>query len=235
MPANGLAQGDLVEPVDRAEAADVAVAYRLQHPEVEIVSLMVAGSVREVAVVTLGGSLDGVCLDQLVRFGHYRKAPHRLHILSFALTYQQRALGIFLQVVGVLGNAAYEDQRVAVSVQAVRHHRAERVAGHRLGMRREHAAVFLEQQFPGWADGVGTHWVRLLVANGMGDKISIITPGANGAAVRPGGLPGHAKARGIARLLQIAFTRAADDVTLRLEVERSPFGNLVAQPHLGIQ
>ncbi|BBU46674.1 hypothetical protein PPTS312_45890 [Pseudomonas putida] len=52
-------------------------------------------------------------------------------------------------------------------------------------MGREHAAVFLEQQFPGGAEGVGTH---LGMAPGSGldrDKISIISSSANGAALRP--------------------------------------------------
>jgi len=109
-----------------------------------------------------------------VRFGHHRQAPYRLHILSLALTHQQRTLGVLLQVMGVLGNAADQDQRVALVVQTVRHDRTEGVARHRPGMCRKHAAVFLEQQFPGGADGVGTH-LRAAPGGRVGDKISIIS------------------------------------------------------------
>src|SRR5471030_2959276 len=49
----------------------------------------------------------------------------------------------------VLGNAADQDQRPALLVQAVRDHRAKRETGHGLGVCRKHSAVFLEKQFSG--------------------------------------------------------------------------------------
>lgn len=116
LPANGLAKGHLIEPVDRAKATNVAVTHWLQHPEVEVVGLVVVGGVREIAVVALGSRFDSSLVDQLVRFGHHGQAPYGLHILSLALTHQQRTLGVFLQVVGVLGDSADEDQRVAVGI-----------------------------------------------------------------------------------------------------------------------
>jgi hypothetical protein len=84
-----------------------------------------------------------------LRLGQIGQAPHGLHVVGLALAHQQRTLRVLLQVVGVLGDAADQDQRPALLVQAVRHHGAERETGHRFGVGGEYATVFLEQQFSG--------------------------------------------------------------------------------------
>jgi hypothetical protein len=56
-------QGQLVDPVNRAETADVAVAHRVEHPEIEIVGLVVVLRIGEIAVVTLGGGFDSRRLE----------------------------------------------------------------------------------------------------------------------------------------------------------------------------
>jgi len=52
-------QGQVIDPVDRAETADVAMAYRFEHPEIEIVGLVVILRIGEIAVVTLGSGFNG--------------------------------------------------------------------------------------------------------------------------------------------------------------------------------
>ena len=135
--------------MDRAKPTDVTVTDGVEHPEIEIVGLVVVGRIREVAVVALGRSFDDGRVFQLLGFGQVGQAPHGLHIIGLALTHQQRTLGISLQVVGVLGNAADQDQRAALLVQAVGHHRAEGKAGHGFGLCGERPTVFLEQQLSG--------------------------------------------------------------------------------------
>ena len=74
-------QGDLVEPVNRAETADKTPAHRLQPPEIEIMRPMVVARLGEKAVITLCGRFDFVLVTQLSCFGEQSEAADRLHIL----------------------------------------------------------------------------------------------------------------------------------------------------------
>jgi len=140
-------QGQVIDPVNRAETADVTMAYRSEYPEIEIVSLVVVLRIREVAIVTFGGHFDGGWVFEFFCFRKIGQATNGLCVFGPSLAHKQRALRVFLQIVRVLGDAADQDQRPALLVQAVRNHGAERETGHRFGVRREHPTVFLEKQF----------------------------------------------------------------------------------------
>ncbi len=142
-------QGQLIDPMNRAETANVAMTHRLEHPKIKIVGLVIALGLREIAVVTLGGGFDGCLILELFGFGEVGQATDGLCVFSPTLADEQRAFRIFLQVVGVLGDAADQDQRPAQFVQAVRNHRTKRETGHGLGVGRKHPTVFLEKQFSG--------------------------------------------------------------------------------------
>src|SRR5690606_35293760 len=53
-----IGQGNLVQPVNRTEAADITPTHRLQSPEVEIMSLVIITRVGEVVVIAPGRRLD---------------------------------------------------------------------------------------------------------------------------------------------------------------------------------
>ncbi len=142
-------EGQLVDPVNRAKAADVTVAYRFEHPEIEIVGLVIVLRIREIAVVTLGCRFDGCGVLEFFPFSQVGQPTNGLHVFGLAFTHQQRAFRILQQVVSVLSDAADKDQRPALFVQTVRNHGAKRETGHRFGVRREHSTVFLEKQFSG--------------------------------------------------------------------------------------
>jgi hypothetical protein len=137
-------ESDVIQPMDGAEAAYVAVADRRQHPEIKIMGPMIILRLGEEPIVTRGGCLYGSTLLKPMGFGEHREAPDGLHILRPALTDQQRTFGVHQQVVGVLRDAAHQDQWLAVGIQAIGHHGAERETRHRLGMGRQHAAVLRE-------------------------------------------------------------------------------------------
>ncbi|MCY1173579.1 hypothetical protein D9M73_137440 [compost metagenome] len=92
--------------------------------------LVITLRLREVAVVTLGSGFDGGFVFELLRLRQIGQATNGLDIFSPTLTHEQRAFRIFLQIMGVLGDAADQDQRPALLVQAVRNHGAERKTGH---------------------------------------------------------------------------------------------------------
>ncbi|MNH26869.1 hypothetical protein D3C79_869500 [compost metagenome] len=117
-----IAQAQVINPVDRTKAADVTVAHRLEHPEVEIVGFVVVARFREIAVIALGSSFNHRRLIELLRIGQNGQTTNGLHVFSVTLAHQQRTFGIFLQVMGVLGDPADQNQRIAVGIQAVRHH-----------------------------------------------------------------------------------------------------------------
>ena len=144
-----IGQRQLINPMNRAEATDVTVPHGFEHPEIEIVGLVVALRLREIAVVTLGGRFDRGLVFELFCFGEISQATNGLHIVGLTFAHKKRAFRIFLQVMGVLGDAADKDQRPTLLVQAIRNHGAKRETGHRLGVRRQHPAVFLEKQFSG--------------------------------------------------------------------------------------
>lgn len=122
LAGKGIGQGHLVQPVNRAKTADIAPAHRFQPPEVEVMGLVIAARIREIAVIALRSSCNLPFVIQLPRLREQRKTADRLHILRSTLAHQQRALAVLLEVVGVLGDAADQNQRIAVSIQAVRHH-----------------------------------------------------------------------------------------------------------------
>ncbi|MNV12749.1 hypothetical protein D3C71_1033620 [compost metagenome] len=123
-------QRELIDPVNRTEATDVAVTDRGKYPEIEIMGIVVALRLREIAVVTLGGCFDGSFVFELLRFSQISQTTDRLYVFSAALTHEQRAFRVFLQIVGVLGDTADQDQRPALLVQTVRNHGAERETGY---------------------------------------------------------------------------------------------------------
>lgn len=155
--SEGIGQGYIVQPVDRAEAADVAPAHGLQYPEIEIVDAVVIARFGKVAVIAPRGGLDDWRIDQLPRLGQQRQASGRLHILRRTLAHQQRAFVVGLEIAGVLGDTADQQQRPAVGIQAIRHGRAERKTGHRPGVGGEHTTVFLEQELSCILDGLCAH------------------------------------------------------------------------------
>ncbi|MNG19315.1 hypothetical protein D3C84_1034610 [compost metagenome] len=106
------------------------MAHRLEHPEVEIVGLVITLRLREIAVVTLGGGFDGRFVFELPGLGQVSQSTNGLDIFGATFADKQRAFPIFLQVMRVLGDAADQDQRPALLVQAVRNHGAERKTGH---------------------------------------------------------------------------------------------------------
>ncbi|MNP78507.1 hypothetical protein D3C76_1761380 [compost metagenome] len=65
-----------------------------------------------------------------MRLGQVGQATNGLDVFGPTLAYEQRAFWILLQVVGVLGDAADQDQRPAELVQAVRNHGTERETRH---------------------------------------------------------------------------------------------------------
>ena len=138
-------QGQLIDPVNCAKSADVAMTHRVEYPEVEIVGLVVVRRLREVPIVAPRCGFNRCFVVDPLRLSQIGQAPDGLDIFGFALAHQQRAFRIFLQIVGVLGDSADQNQRSALLVQAIWHHGAEGKAGHRLGERREHPTVFLEQ------------------------------------------------------------------------------------------
>src|SRR5690606_34540337 len=112
---------------------------------------------RKVAVIARRGGGDLGVIVQLARFSQQRQPAGRLHIGGAALAHQQRTSAIGLQVMGVLGDAADQQQGPSVAVQAIRHYRTERKPWDFLRMRGEYAAVFLEQQFSGILGGLYAH------------------------------------------------------------------------------
>lgn len=125
-----ISQKHVLQPVNGTETADKAPAHRQQYPEVEVMSRVITARISKITVVALGRRLDLGGISQWPRLCQQSQTTSSLHIFGAALTYQQGTLGIFLQIVGVLGNATDQDQRVALSIQTIGHHRAERKAGY---------------------------------------------------------------------------------------------------------
>ena len=145
LPGERVCQRDLVQPVDGTKTAYVAMTNRVEHPEIEIMGSVIALRLGKVAVVTLGCGFNGCGIAQLHGFGQHGKTANSLHLFSAPLPHHQGTLGILAQVVGVLGDAADQDQWSPQLIQAIRHHGAEGKSRHGLGLGSQGATVFLEQ------------------------------------------------------------------------------------------
>ena len=104
--SKGVGQCHVVQPVNRAEAADVTPANRLQHPEIKIVNTMVVARLGEITVVALGRSVHDSVISKLLGLGNQGKSPGGLYVLCATLSYEQRAARVGLHVFRVLGDAA---------------------------------------------------------------------------------------------------------------------------------
>ncbi len=142
-------EGQLIDPVDCTETANVAVTYLVEYPEIEIMGLVIVLRIGEITIVTLGRRFDGYGVLELFRLGQVSQPTNGLYVFCLPFTHQQRAFRIFLQIMRVLSDAADKDQRPALLIQAVGNHGAKRKTGHRFGVRREYSTVFLEKQFSG--------------------------------------------------------------------------------------
>ncbi|MNO06703.1 hypothetical protein D3C81_2285930 [compost metagenome] len=65
------------------------MTHRLEYPEIEIVSLVVALRIREITIVTDSRGFDGSLVFELFRFGEVGQATNGLHIFSPALAHEQ--------------------------------------------------------------------------------------------------------------------------------------------------
>ncbi|MNY55312.1 hypothetical protein D3C86_1912790 [compost metagenome] len=106
---------------------------RLEHPEIKVMDRVIALRFGEVPVIALGSGLDGLRLNDFLGLGHHGQAAHGLHVFRVALTYQHGALGVLLQVVSVLGDAADQDQWMTLGIQAIWHYRTKWITRHRFG------------------------------------------------------------------------------------------------------
>ncbi|MOA51003.1 hypothetical protein D3C78_1740920 [compost metagenome] len=62
---------------------------RLQHPEVEVMGVVIVPRVREIAVVALGGGFDRSGVLDHPRLGQIGQSPHGLYVFGLALAHQQ--------------------------------------------------------------------------------------------------------------------------------------------------
>ncbi|MNF64782.1 hypothetical protein D3C84_465250 [compost metagenome] len=122
LTGEGIGQHQLGDPVDGAEAADEARTDRFQAPEIEIVGAVVIHRLGEIAVVAGSGGFNLGFALYLPGLGQQSQAPRCLDVLGAALAHQQRTFRVLLQVMGVLGDTADQDQRPAFGIQAIGHH-----------------------------------------------------------------------------------------------------------------
>ncbi|VVN40245.1 hypothetical protein PS645_05362 [Pseudomonas fluorescens] len=60
-------QCQLIDPVNSAKAADVAMTHGLEYPEIEIMGLVIILRLGEIAVVAIGSSVDGAIVFKFLR------------------------------------------------------------------------------------------------------------------------------------------------------------------------
>ena len=135
----------------RAEATDEPDALEREAPELEAVGQVIAGRFREVAVIARR-RVGGVRFDP-GRVGQQGEPAIGLQVVGATVEYGQGHARIGDDILAVLRDVGNQDHRLAATVEAERHDRAEGIAGHGDRNGRQHPVIAAEQEAPRFARG----------------------------------------------------------------------------------